>query len=95
LIAQFTPPNGCLRQPIPCKIIACCTDEEESYKEFIPETHHRVSKRVAQEIERQNLDFRIHRGRLYRKTISFSKSEAMYDAVRRIYIHHSNVKPRL
>ena len=78
-----------------CEVIAYCTDEWGSYKKVIPETHHWISKRLTQDIERQNLNFRTHLKRLQRKTICFSKSEPMHDAVLRLYIYHSNVKPHL
>lgn len=58
-----------------------CTDAWESYEKLLPSTHHWIGKRLTQDIERQNLNFRTHIKRLQRKTICFSKSEAMHDAV--------------
>jgi insertion element IS1 protein InsB len=78
-----------------CQGLRYCTDELESYEKFLPATHHWISKELTQDIERQNLNFRMHLKRLQRKTICFSKSAQMHDAVLRLYIHHSNMKPHL
>jgi insertion element IS1 protein InsB len=90
--------NNCeklLKKLAGCEVLAYFTDEWESYKKFIPETQHWISKKLTQGIERQNLNFRTHLKRLQRRTICFSKSEMMHDAVLRLYIHHSNLKPHL
>ena len=84
-----------LRKLAGCEVIAYFTDEWESYKKFIPEPQHWISKKLTQGVERQNLNFRTHLKRLQRRTICFSKSEMMHDAVLRLYIHHSNLKPHL
>lgn len=78
-----------------CQVLRYCTDELESYQKFIPGTHPWTGKALTQDIEQQNLNFRTHLKRLQRKTICFSKSEPMYDAVLRLYIQHSNMEPLL
>ena len=78
-----------------CQVLRYCTDEWESYEKFLPPAQHWIGKELTQDIERQNLNFRTHLKRLQRKTICFSKSEPMHDAVLRLYIHHSNLKPHL
>ena len=78
-----------------CQVLRYCTDELESYEKFLPQTHHWIGKALTQDIERQNLNFRTHLKRLQRKTICFSKSDKMHDAVLRLYIQHSNMEPLL
>jgi insertion element IS1 protein InsB len=74
-----------------CQVLRYCTDEWESYQKYLPSTRHWIGKDQTQDIERQNLNFRTHLKRLQRKTICFSKSEEMHDAVLKLYIYHSNV----
>lgn len=76
-----------------CQVLRYCTDAWESYEKLLPATHHWVSKAMTQDIERQNLNFRTRLKRLQRRTICFSKSEAMHDAVLKLYIHHYNLNP--
>ena len=66
------------------------TDNWESYQNLIPEVRHWIGKRGTQRIERQNLNFRTHLKRLQRRTICFSKTKEMLDAVVRLYIHQLN-----
>ena len=73
-----------------CKVLRYCTDEWESYQKLLPVERHWVGKEATQAIERNNLNFRTHLKRYQRKTICFSKSERMHDAVTRLYIHHLN-----
>lgn len=58
-----------------------CTDEWGSYKRFLPEDTHFISKAFTQSIERQNLNFRTRIKRLQRKTICFSKSVEIHEKV--------------
>nr|MCU0427884.1 IS1 family transposase [Candidatus Kapabacteria bacterium] len=57
------------------------TDGWKSYSKMLPPSRHRISKKGTQRIERQNLNFRTHIKRLNRRTICFSTSEIMHDAV--------------
>lgn len=73
-----------------CQVLRYCTDEWESYEKLLPEERHWVGKGATQGIERQNLNFRTHLKRYQRKTICFSKTDEMHDAVTKLYISHSN-----
>ena len=66
------------------------TDNWESYRNLIPEVRHWIGKAGTQRIERQNLNFRTHLKRLQRKTICFSKSKKMLEAVVKLYVHQLN-----
>lgn len=66
------------------------TDNWESYQNLIPEVHHWIGKRGTQRIERQNLNFRTHLKRLQRRTICFSKTKKMFEAVVSLYVHQLN-----
>jgi insertion element IS1 protein InsB len=66
------------------------TDKWESYLKMLPATRHLIGKEGTRNIERHNLNFRTHLKRLQRRTICFSKSEEMHDAVIKLYVHHSN-----
>jgi insertion element IS1 protein InsB len=79
-----------LRQLRRCRVLRFCTDDWESYAKLIPEAHHWVGKQWTQGIERQNLNFRTHLKRLHRRTICFSKSAEMHEAVLKLYIEHHN-----
>lgn len=73
-----------------CQVLRFCTDEWKSYQKLIPSSQHWVGKRWTQDIERQNLNFRTHVKRLQRKTICFSKSDEMHEAMIRLYIDQHN-----
>lgn len=66
------------------------TDNWESYQNLIPEVRHWIGKRGTQRIERQNLNFRTHLKRLQRRTICFSKTRKMLEAIISLYIHQLN-----
>ncbi len=66
------------------------TDKWESYTKLLPAKRHRIGKEGTRNIERHNLNFRTHLKRLQRRTICFSKSEEMHDAVIKLYVQHSN-----
>ena len=66
------------------------TDNWESYQNLIPSYKHWIGKRGTQRIERQNLNFRTHLKRLQRRTICFSKSKPMLEAVVKLYVHQLN-----
>jgi insertion element IS1 protein InsB len=73
-----------------CQVLRFCTDDWDSYKKFLPETHHWIGKDLTQDIERQNLNFRTRLKRLQRETICFSKSDEMHYAVMKLYIYQFN-----
>ncbi len=66
------------------------TDDWKSYGRCLDAQRHHIGKSATQNIERQNLNFRSHIKRLQRRTICFSKSPEMHEAVLKLYIHHSN-----
>lgn len=68
------------------------TDKWESYLKLLPEKRHAVGKDGTRNIERHNLNFRTHIKRLQRRTICFSKSVEMHDAVIKLYVRHSNLR---
>jgi IS1 family transposase len=74
-----------------CQVTRFYTDDWESYQKFIPEYRHWIGKMGTQRIERQNLNFRTHLKRLHRRTICFSKSWEMHEAVIRLYVNHLNL----
>jgi IS1 family transposase len=73
-----------------CRITRFHTDDWESYQKLLPSYRHWIGKAGTQRIERQNLNFRTHLKRLQRRTICFSKSREMHEAVIKLYINHSN-----
>jgi len=79
-----------LKQLSRCQVLRFCTDDWESYQKLIPETNHWRGKQWTQRIERQNLNFRTHLKRLHRRTICFSKSAEMHEAVIKLYIEQHN-----
>jgi insertion element IS1 protein InsB len=68
------------------------TDKWESYRKLLPKRKHAIGKEGTRNIERHNLSFRTHIKRLQRRTICFSKSEDMHDAVIKLYVEHSNLR---
>lgn len=74
----------------PFKIAFFMTDAWPVYGTLLPASSHVISKKYTQRIERHNLNLRTHIKRLARRTICFSKSEAMHDKVIGWYltIHH-------
>jgi insertion element IS1 protein InsB len=79
-----------LKQLKRCHVARFCTDEWKSYEKLIPWPQHWVGKRWTQDIERQNLNFRTHLKRLQRKTICFSRSNEMHEAMIKLYIDQHN-----
>ena len=79
-----------LKQLRQCQVLRFCTDDWESYEKLIPEARHWTGKLWTQRIERQNLNFRTHLKRLHRRTICFSKSDEMHEAVIKLYIEQHN-----
>lgn len=72
---------------MPFGIKKYCTDHWGAYTRHINPKHHFLGKRNTQKIERKHLNLRIRLKRLARKTICFSKSEAMHDAVIGLFIN--------
>lgn len=66
------------------------TDEWAGYPKVLPKQKHQIGKVGTLRIERRNLTFRTRIKRLQRRTIYFSKSEVMHDAVLKLHIHHLN-----
>lgn len=61
------------------------TDKLNIYKKLIPKEIHSTKNRGINHIERKNLTLRTHLKRLNRRTICFSKSIRMLEAVLKIY----------
>jgi IS1 family transposase/transposase-like protein len=57
------------------------TDKWKSYMKLLPKKKHVIGKEGTSNIERHDLNFRTHVKRLQRRTICFSKSVEMHDAV--------------
>lgn len=73
-----------------CQITRFYTDRWESYEKLIPEHRHWIGKAGTQRIERNNLTIRTRLKRWHRRTICFSKTEEMDDAVLKLFFHHRN-----
>jgi insertion element IS1 protein InsB len=73
-----------------CQITRFYTDHWESYEKLIPEHRHWIGKMGTQRIERNNLTIRTRLKRWQRRTICFSKSVEMDDAVLKLFFHHRN-----
>ncbi|MGL4632314.1 MAG: IS1 family transposase [Leadbetterella sp.] len=61
------------------------TDKLINYKYLIESEIHNFKNRCTNHIERNNLTLRTHLKRLNRRTISYSKSQAMLSAVLKVY----------
>lgn len=68
------------------------TDNWASYRKCLPRRRHYISKKGTRHIERYNLNFRTRLKRLQRRTICYSRSAEMHDAVIKLFIHYSNSK---
>ena len=75
-----------------CQVLRFSTDRLPWYGQLIEAEHHWVGKEWTQRIERNNLNFRTHVKRLQRRTICFSKSQEMHEAVIKLYVYHLNAK---
>jgi insertion element IS1 protein InsB len=71
----------------PFHITRYYTDGWGAYQRILPSAKHTVTKRETQRIERKHLTFRTRIKRLARKTICFSKSVEMHDAVLGLFIN--------
>lgn len=63
------------------------TDGWGAYERHLDSEQHQVGKAKTQKIERKHLTLRTRIKRLVRKTICFSKSEAVHDVVIGLYIN--------
>jgi IS1 family transposase/transposase-like protein len=73
-----------------CQVQNFYTDDWQSYGKCLNPQQHYVGKSGTQGIERCNLNFRTHLKRLQRRTICFSRSPEMHEAVIRLYVHYLN-----
>lgn len=74
------------------KVTEFASDDWQSYQKYVPNDLHHIGKDKTQRIERVNLNFRVHLKRLNRRTIAFSKTDEMHDAVIKLYVHYHNHK---
>ncbi len=74
------------------RVLEFASDQWQSYPKYVPSDLHYIGKHKTQRVERTNLNFRLHLKRLQRKTIAFSKSDEMHDAVINLYVHHHNFR---
>ena len=68
------------------------TDQLLTYKSLIPKKQHDTRKKNTTIIERHNLTLRTHLKRLSRKTICFSKTFEMLEAVLKLYLWGGQLK---
>lgn len=61
------------------------TDRFLSYRSLIPKSIHKVTRYQTNRIERFNLNLRTHLKRLSRKTLCYSKSREVLEAILKIY----------
>ena len=71
---------------------AFASDDWPSYQKYVPTALQHIGKDKTQRIERVNLNFRGQLKRLPRRTIAFSKSAEMHDAVIKLYVHYHHHK---
>lgn len=82
------------RLPTPYRAAHCYSDFWEAYQQVIPaEQLTPVSKESGQtaHVERWNNTLRQRLARFVRKTLSFSKSEAMHEICLRLFLHYYNL----
>ncbi len=69
------------------------SDFWESYQKFLPNDQHRAvgkSEEQTSHVERWNCTLHQRLGRFMRKTLSFSKSEAMHEVCLLLFLHDYN-----
>jgi IS1 family transposase/transposase-like protein len=79
-----------LEKLAPCQATRFYTDWWDSYGKLIPSHRHWVGKVGTQRIERNNLTIRTRLKRWQRRTICFSKTDEMDEAVIKLFFHHRN-----
>ena len=62
------------------------TDKLKQYRFLISKKVHKTQPRATNHIERMHLNFRTHLKRLNRRSIGFSKSTLMLNAVLKMYL---------
>ncbi len=71
----------------------CYTDFWEAYNQVIPAAQHTAAGKesgLTAHVERWNNTLRQRLARFVRKTLSFSKSDAMHEACLRLFLHRYN-----
>jgi insertion element IS1 protein InsB len=81
--------------PIPAayRLAHCYTDFWEAYQTVIPSEQHTAAGKESgftAHVERWNNTLRQRLGRFVRKSLSFSKSEAMHELCLRLFLHDYN-----
>jgi insertion element IS1 protein InsB len=71
----------------PFGLVHFYTDAAGVYERYLPASAHTVGKLYTQQIERKHLTLRTRIKRLARKTICFSKSVLMHDAVIGLFVN--------
>jgi insertion element IS1 protein InsB len=66
------------------------TDRWPTYARCLPRRRQQTGKGGTCHIERNHLNFRTRVKRLQRRTICYSRSEEMHDAVIKLFIHYSS-----
>ena len=84
-----------LAQLAQCQVTRFYTDWWESYQKLIPEHRHWAGKQGTQRSERNNLTIRTCLKRWHRRTICFSKSDEMDDAVGKLFLHQQNLNHKI
>ncbi len=83
------------RVPKPYKEAVLYTDFWEAYQKVLPkERHHAVGKGAGQtcHVERFNNTLRQRMARFVRKTLSFSKTDAMHENCLLLFLHDYNLQ---
>ena len=83
------------RVPLALRHALAFTDFWEAYQKVLPEGQHSPGGKGSGQtnhIERFNNTLRQRLARFVRKTLSFSKSEAMHEDCLRLFLHHYNTQ---
>jgi IS1 family transposase len=81
------------RIPAAYRSAHCYTDFWEAYRSVVPAEQHTAAGKesgLTAHVERWNNTLRQRLGRFVRKSLSFSKSEAMHELCLRLFLHHYN-----
>lgn len=74
------------------RVDAYRTDQWPTYSRCFSTHHHYTDKGGTCHIERNHLNFRTRIKRLQRRTICYSRSMEMHDAVIKLYVNHFNTQ---
>ncbi len=83
------------RIPASYRAVHCFSDFWDAYQLVIPAEQHTAAGKASGEtahIERWNNTLRQRLGRFVRKTLSFSKSDAMHEMCLRLFLHRYNLE---